>query len=361
MVPDNWVPWEVTPGRVQTVKFKKYTSAAEVTLHEFSLTSAIVFSGDVQLWAQFQNYHKDKRVKAAQWAFDQAGEELLKVAKVQAELEQLGKGVKDSQPLLDKARAYLVSSDKQRRNHNYAEAYADAQRALRPLRVLMRAQWEAAVRAIDKDNAVASPYTLTYYTLPRHWQLVEQLRDIRPGTSALAGGEFEQAGQRVPPGWQVQEAPTLDAVTAAVQEAADEKREGNRCMMLEIKPRDGSVAPHALERTFLAVHSPEVRLPQGTWVRVRARVRIPAPIAASTDGALLYDSAGGEPLAIRLTGATDWKEFTFYRQVPPSGTVHVTLALTGLGKVYFDDVRVEPLGGHAPVEGVTIGAAQVNK
>jgi hypothetical protein len=61
---------------------------------------------------------------------------------------------------------------------------------------------------------------------------------------------------------------------------------------------------------------------------------------------LLYDSAGGEPLAVRLTETIkDWKKYTLYRHVPPSGKLTVTLALTGMGKVYFDDVRVEPMLG----------------
>src|SRR5437879_2484269 len=49
------------------------------------------------------------------------------------------------------------------------------------------------------------------------------------------------------------------------------------------------------------------------------------------------------PLALRLTQPTAWRQFTLYRQVPASGKLSVTLALTGLGTAYFDDVRVEPL------------------
>jgi hypothetical protein len=37
-----------------------------------------------------------------------------------------------------------------------------------------------------------------------------------------------------------------------------------------------------------------------------------------------------------------------YRRVPASGQIGVTLALTGLGEAYFDDVRIEPLGATAP-------------
>jgi hypothetical protein len=78
-------------------------------------------------------------------------------------------------------------------------------------------------------------------------------------------------------------------------------------------------------------------------VAVSAWVRIPAAITASADGVLFYDSIGGEPLAVRLTGATKWTKYTLYRRVPASGVVNVTLALTGLGAAYFDDVRIEPL------------------
>src|SRR5262249_972523 len=118
-----------------------------------------------------------------------------------------------------------------------------------------------------------------------------------------------------------------------------------QCLRLQIKPKSALQAPLALERTFLAVHTPAVRLEPGTLVRISGWVRIPpAGITASTDGALVYDSAGGEPLAIRLTSLTlKWQQFLLYRKVPASGTINVTLALTGIGSAYFDDVRIEPM------------------
>ena len=58
---------------------------------------------------------------------------------------------------------------------------------------------------------------------------------------------------------------------------------------------------------------------------------------------MAYDSIGGETLGLRLTDATAWKQFEYYRRVPASGEVFVTLALTGLGTVQFDDIRIEPL------------------
>ena len=60
--------------------------------------------------------------------------------------------------------------------------------------------------------------------------------------------------------------------------------------------------------------------------------------------------ARSEPLGVRLLHTVDamenksvWKPFRLYRRVPPSGQLSVTLALTGVGTAYFDDLKVEPL------------------
>jgi hypothetical protein len=41
--------------------------------------------------------------------------------------------------------------------------------------------------------------------------------------------------------------------------------------------------------------------------------------------------------------AKEWQRFELYRRVPASGEVRVTMALTGIGTVRFDDIRVEPM------------------
>ena len=119
--------------------------------------------------------------------------------------------------------------------------------------------------------------------------------------------------------------------------------EGERCLELSVAPKDPKSPPAALERSCVAATSAPVTLPPGTMVRVTAWVRVPQPITASPDGAMLYDSIGGEALAVRMTDAMDWKHFTLYRRMPSSGQVTVTFALTGIGAVQIDDVKVEPL------------------
>lgn len=105
--------------------------------------------------------------------------------------------------------------------------------------------------------------------------------------------------------------------------------------------------PVPLERTFLAVDSPPVKLPPGTLVRVSAWIKIPRDIQGAADGVLFYDDAGGEPLAVRTTKCSEWKQYHLYRVVPANGQIAVTLALTGVGTAYFDNVMIEPM---IPVE-----------
>jgi hypothetical protein len=204
----------------------------------------------------------------------------------------------------------------------------------------MRAQWENAVRQLD--TPVASIYAVNYFTLPMHWALMRQLQQMKTGVNVLSDGDFESTPNTTPVAWMPQEI-TLDDVDLGAWRVADNPREGKRCLKLEVKAKHPENPPGALERTFLAVHSPAVKLPPGTMVRVSGWIRVPDPIKASTDGAMLYDSAGGEPMAVRLIEPTPWKKFTLYRKIPASGSIHVTVALTGIGTAFFDDLRVEPL------------------
>ena len=160
----------------------------------------------------------------------------------------------------------------------------------------------------------------------------------------LRDGDFEIDPVREQTGWIVQQVPTLDQVDISVRRVAQEPHLGKQCLMMKITPKNKLRPISALERTYVALHSPAVKLPPGTLVRISAFIRMPGGTTASPDGALFFDSAGGEPLAVRVTEPlTMWKKFQLYREVPASGMINVTLAMSGLGTVYFDDVRIEPL------------------
>ncbi len=354
-VPANCQAWEVLPGRLRSYKTDRVLGGTQVILRDFNLTTALVFTPDLGptgLVVRFQEQQRRMRKAAAQWSHDLAEEELAKALQVQAELAKAGQVLPDGESLAAKAREWLDRCKAQRRNGEFAEAYTSAQIALQAVRFLMRAHWDQATRGLSAP--VASPYAVSVFTLPRHYQFVEEVRRQRPEANALPEGDFETPPGQEMPGWKAQAVPPLDDVQMAAERVAEFPHGGKQCLRLQVSPRQPQLAPQVVERTFVAIHTPAVRLPPGTLVKISAWMRIPKAILGSADGALLYDSAGGEPLAVRLVEATglEWKNYTLYRRVPASGAINVTMALTGLGTVYFDDVKIEPLTGRGEAAAV---------
>lgn len=336
-------PWEVGPGEVRLLAPERVTGGTKITIPEFGLTTAIVFTADNGpngVLTRFQEQARQMGRPAAQWATQLAEEELRKVTRIQTQLAESGHAIAESQQMLDKAEKLAKSAADFYNKGQFRESQAEAHRALRPLRILMRIQWERAVK--DLSSAVASPFGVSYFTLPQHWRLIEAVARAQPSANVLQHGDFEFSPESKPDSWLPQQS-KLDEVELVARRVSDDPQQGRQCLMLQVNPRDPQRAPVALERSFLAVSSPTVRLQPGSWVRVTGWVRIPKALTASVDGALFYDNSGGEPLAIRLTEACAWRQLVLFRRVPPSGEMNVTLAMTGLGTVYFDDVRIEPL------------------
>jgi hypothetical protein len=350
LAPTSSVAWEVSPGRIRSYPLTPRLGGMQVELHDFSLTAAVVLTSDLDprgLIVRFQTMHRELHEQASQYLLDQAEEELKKALVIDEELRGLGHGLPDGDRIVEKAKDELKKGREFRRQRAFPEAYTSAQVVLRTVRVLMRGHWEGAMAGLN--TPVITPYLLSYYTLPRHYRFVDEVLRLKAGKNVLPGGDFELPPQQDSPGWVVQVAQSLDAVETSVRRVAPEglpKDGGKQCLLLEIAPRNKLLPPpQALERTFLALQSPSVRLPPGALVRIRVWVRIPTPILSSADGAIVYDSAGGEPMALRLREPTSSKGqmYSVFRRVPSSGEMHVTLGLSGLGRVYFDNVLIEPM------------------
>lgn len=340
MVPPNYQPWDVSPAEVRSLVPRRVAGGMEVVLPDFGLTASVVFTGDVSGNSPLVFWQEECRrlaKPAAEWSIELARVELEKVLEVYTKLTKLAPPITGADVLLHDADQRLKAAQAFQQMGRFREAYHEANRAQRPLRQLMRLQWDQAVGTVGMPTA--SPYAVSYFTLPRHWTFFNALKAATAGDNALRGGGFEGAPD---PAWNVTEI-TLDEVALTARLHTPKPREGTQYLELNVQPKNPTAKIVALERTFLAVKSPPVKLQPGTLVRISTWIRIPTAITASADGALFYDSVGGEPLSIRLSEPTDWKQYTLYRRTPASGEISVTLALTGIGTIQFDDVRIEPM------------------
>jgi hypothetical protein len=363
-VPLGSQAWEVTPGEVRALRSERVLGGTKVYVPEFGLTTAIVLTSDTSMVIHFQEQCRAMRQSAAEWTYELAVQEFQKVLRVEEQLEKDNHKLPDGPALIKDARDRLASTKQYWDSRRYTDCYREGQRVLRPVRILMRGQFDQAVK--DLNNPVSSPYAVSFYTLPRHYQFMAQFKTGKSAGNVLKGGSFEEEAPGQPQEiWTPQETTTDDVVLRAervkkieIELPKDPKVKpvpapvgprqdlpvvGKQCLMLEIKPKNKEAVPQALERTFLAINSPTVHLQPGTPVKISAWIRIPKALTATSDGALIYDSAGGEPLAYHLHDATIWALITLYRRVPASGTINVTVALTGIGAVYFDDIKIEPM------------------
>jgi hypothetical protein len=397
LVEDGADPWRITPAGVECLRnhAQKKTGGTELTIPEFDLVTPIVFTNDQSqtgLVVWWQDYARKYGRLAARWAMDLAAEEHDKVLAVHTKLAEMGVTVPGASGLFEQAVKFHESARRHFAAELYDKAFADAHRALRPLRVVMRDHWDRATATLDVPTA--SPFAVSYFSLPKHWELFREVQACQPAQSLLPGGAFEP-GSDIPtagiavdqiPGWSARFG-TLDRVDVAAGVVSSTGLEdpkftrpkppqpkmfapsraiavpadnyvppapelGRGVLKLEVRQRgevgkDGKPigrSTHPLERTFLVVESPAVRVQPGSLVRISGWVKIPNEIRLTADGALFFDDIAGEPLGVRLLGTEGkWKQFHLYRRVPASGQVSLTVALTGVGVVYFDDLRIEPL------------------
>jgi hypothetical protein len=399
-VPEGHDPWLITPAGPECLRHRtsRGPRGTELTLDEFDLAAPIVFTDDqgpqgIVVW--WQDHARRYGRLAARWALDQVVDEYKKVRTVYLKLADMGKTVPGAERLFDETQRYYVEAEKHFANDQYDRAYRDAMRALRPMRIVMRDHWRQAVAGLDVPSA--SPYAVSFFSLPQHWEFAREVQNSRPGGTVLPLGSFEIAGGIPPDGIAVERLPGWSARTGSLEadhvvvaagvvssEGLDDPKMprkakpqprtlysssrpvaqpdegyvdpapdlGRGVLKLEVrtqvqKDAKGNVIrdDQVLERTFLAVDSPPARLAPGSIVRISCWIKVPKPVQGdAAGGVLFYDDAGGEPLSVRLPGTDNrWKEYHLYRRVPASGQISVTLAMTGLGVAYFDDVRIEPL------------------
>jgi len=332
---------------------------------------------------------------AARWSLDLAAAEYEKVRLVHVKLTEMGRQVRGSERLFEETQRHYTEAQKHFAGEQYEKAYREATRALRPMRIVMRDHWRQATEGLDAPTS--SPFAVSFFSLPQHWELAKEVAASQVQASKLPLGNFE-VGEGLPPqgvtidrlpGWSARtgslesdrvavaagivpsegledprtprqnkkEPKTLFSASRAVtppdEGYVDPAPElGRAALKLEVRrtvAKDANAKPmpgdNVLERTFLAVDSPIIKLAPGTLVRISCWIKTPSPVQGdAAGGVLFYDDIGGEPLSIR-TLSTDgrWKRYHLYRRVPASGQVGVTLALTGAGIAYFDDLKIEPL------------------
>lgn len=342
-VPAAHEPYELTPAGMQGARKQRVTGGTKVTLDDFGLTSMILITGDPRVQGAINARTMRTGSIAAQLARDLAIEKAAYVDQLDRTLAMNAQAIPKADEWRETARQSIQQAEYRIVAGDYQKAYEFAQSAGRALRLMERAHWEAAATKLG-GSPMSSPLAVSFTTLPDHWRMIETLRGVQPAPTQLVGGNFENLQAMISGGWEHVQHPDANVKTT-VELAPQAARSGKLGLRLRVAAADPTSPPGLVESPPVWVTAPQVRLAPGTWIRIHGWIRVNAPIVGSVDGVLISDSLGGRALAERIGSTKGWREFTLYRAVNDSGTVTLTVAMSGLGEAFLDDVTIEPLAG----------------
>ncbi len=350
-VPDSYDAYEVSPAGLQRLETSRVTRGKRITLREFGLTSIVVFSEHNLVLAGMTRQVASGAQRAAQLHRELAAHRLSMVQQTDARLAAAGHAVKQSKAWIDAAGEELRRCGAALAARNSEQAYLHSRRALRPLRILERVHWDAAVSAFG--SPVTNPLATSFESLPQLWDYASQWKNLALAPNQLDGGDCEDLRRMLAAGWRHYKHEAPELVTAA-DLAQGGSHSGQFSLRLKVTPEDPDAPPDLVETPPIWVTSSPVPIAAGGMVRIHGWVRVPAPVTGGADGLMIIDSLSGPALAERIGETVGWREFNLYRGAAQAGEVHVTFALTGLGEAWIDDVTIEPIVPKTPA-GETAG------
>lgn len=322
------------------VDSSRVAGGRQIGLRRFDTTSVILFTDDMRLVERLQTKMLEMREPSARMSVDLARLKLERVYTTVLAL-QAKRPQPDAPQILAQARKMLRYAETFLKDGRFHEARLSSGDCLQTLRILQQVFWNDAIQRMY--SPVSSPHTLCFHTLPDHWDMVSRFRLARgTGTkNVLRSGDFEDFDTMVTEGWR-HDKTDIPGVQATA-EVSPQAHQGNYSLRLVAVPRKGTTPQVALPEFPVTVTSPGVTVYRGQLVYISGWVKVSAPITASVDGAMLSDSLGGESLALRWRKPVDWHEFHLVREVHETTELTLTVTLSGLGEVFFDDVQVVPL------------------
>ena len=398
-------------------------TARKVTLKEFDTTASFSAPPTSRMYDRLRLFVEGIRPMAVSLAIEQAEILLQAVTEANGRLAADGHefrskidlkrrrqaGIEGAPPdvpdLLAESQKAINNAREAVERQDYAEAWPQARRAQRPLRIVMHGHWaqakEALSRAakkfyplregedeIDPDtdlkpkkkdeipkvsrrptlllSPVSCPPCISFFTLPEAYIWVDWIKGMpgyRFGRNRVPSGDFDDPQVISESGW-VDMSYQLEGLVGKVHVVARaeappltkaEKKQrpireldganAGRVIKLEVKaehPKDLDTIQPILDFPVAAIRSPPIRVERNNLIRISVLVKRMFPSAQGIGGVIVRDSIGGEQFQFRTSEAIP--EFTrvlLFRKAPGDGTFTVTLGLAGYGEAFFDDLRVE--------------------
>ena len=354
-IPETYDAYHLVPGRMLPLRTERVAGGVQIELEEATSNSLIFFGEGGAISAQVGQRAVAMGPRTAYLACRLAELELAMTERALAALKRakdtqaMPVHPKDNLPLIampeyesmirtTKEALDFAKSLASRTPPDNARVYLQAERATRGLRYAGRSLWMEATR--HDLNPCMTPVSVSFTTLPLYLSAYQRTNRAALGNNRLPGGDMEMRALEQA-GWEPM-AHKVEGVFATNKEITSlAARSGQSGLRLAVAPSNPSDKPKQLETVPLWVTTPPMPIRMGEMICVNGWIRIPQPLESTVDGLMIFDSLGGEELALRFVQtAGEWREFAFYRIVPEDANYYVIFALAGIGEVHLDDIRV---------------------
>ncbi len=287
-MPEGAQAFQISPGDVKVLQPERVPGGTRLTIEEFDTTALILCTGDLTLYERVRAMIEAVRPQAVALAIEQAELTHQSVTEINGRLaadghplitdydikERRKRGIEGKPPdvtdLLAKSREYISNARAAQERQDYASAWAEARRALRPLRVLMSghfkigaATFKAASESINRKtkqdeskakadaekpkadpkkaskipknpplliSPVSCPPSISFYTLPEFFiwsSWIDGKKGYRFGPNKVPTGNFDIPTAVTDAGW-LDVSYQVDGVISKITTAARTETNANR-------------------------------------------------------------------------------------------------------------------------------------
>ena len=243
--PEGAEAFEISPGRFRVLEHKRDVGGTRITLPEFDTSAMILVTTDIAMAERVEAVVNGIRPRAIQMAIEQAELKLRWVTEINGRLaadghylieekerkqrrERGGSLPTDEADLLRKSGESIKAARDYAERLDWDNAWSEARRASRPLRILMRGQWSNAVEAMERANTLpvdlaneeqiklnrvrrvgpplalvgtSSPPFVSFNMLPQQYVWLDWMKSGRFGRNLIPSGSFDQAESLEDSGW----------------------------------------------------------------------------------------------------------------------------------------------------------------
>lgn len=339
-VPESSSPYLLLPNSLEPLDNERVAGGIRITIKEFGPTSLIALTQDPNVLGFLVERARQLGPQIVRLERELADIAFRTVQSQHAELMRCGPFIFPAESWFRLAAQELSSADRAIGVGDYPAAYRHIHRAVRPLLLIRRVDWEALTSSLER--IVAWPAATSFSTLLAHARWKDVLANARPGENLLPGGTFEEGEGVTALGWQPYQH-AVPGVFAQVEVSPAAARGGRFGLLVSSRATEVWREKALVESAPIWIDSPPVQVSQGDWVCFEGWISISRPITGSVDGLMIVDSLGGEALAPRVSRTVGWQPFRLYRRASEGGPVRITFVLTGIGEVCLDDVAIRIL------------------